>query len=91
MIHVSRLSCLAALRQLSFQFIDGYTLFDPIDLLIDRTPTGRVERHGAVLYLGQHKAPVAGETVGQLAVLADVLAWISNWRCSIQRSRKSSN
>ncbi|WP_317204246.1 ATP-binding cassette domain-containing protein [Janthinobacterium sp.] len=98
MTHVSRLSCLAALRQLSFQFADGYTLFDHIDLLIDHTPTGivgrnglgksvlarliagalqpsagRVERNGTVLDLGQHSAPVAGETVGQLAGLAGIL------------------
>ncbi|MET3131431.1 ATPase subunit of ABC transporter with duplicated ATPase domains [Oxalobacteraceae bacterium GrIS 1.11] len=98
MTYVSRLSCLATLRQLSFQFADGYTLFDHIDLTIDHTPTGivgrngvgksvlarliggalepstgRVERNGAVLYLGQHSAPMAGETVGQLAGLADTL------------------
>ncbi|MDC8756567.1 ABC-F family ATP-binding cassette domain-containing protein [Janthinobacterium fluminis] len=46
MTYVSRLSYLAALRQLSFQFADGFTLFHAVDLTIDHTPTGIVGRNG---------------------------------------------
>ncbi|WP_423393147.1 ABC-F family ATP-binding cassette domain-containing protein [Burkholderia sp. LMG 21824] len=37
---------LVALHHVSFRFDDGVTLFDSLDLLIDRTPTGIVGRNG---------------------------------------------
>ncbi|WP_321924431.1 ABC-F family ATP-binding cassette domain-containing protein [Burkholderia sp. BCC1998] len=38
---------LVALHHVSFRFDDGVTLFDSLDLSIDRTPTGIVGRNGA--------------------------------------------
>ncbi|MBR8143409.1 ABC-F family ATP-binding cassette domain-containing protein [Burkholderia sp. AU19243] len=38
---------LVALHHVSFRFDDGATLFDSLDLSIDRTPTGIVGRNGA--------------------------------------------
>ncbi|MEN8517157.1 ABC-F family ATP-binding cassette domain-containing protein [Burkholderia sp. RS02] len=37
---------LVALHHVSFRFDDGFTLFDSLDLSIDRTPTGIVGRNG---------------------------------------------
>ncbi|NTX22558.1 ATP-binding cassette domain-containing protein, partial [Burkholderia cepacia] len=37
---------LVALHHVSFRFDDGVTLFDSLDLSIDRTPTGIVGRNG---------------------------------------------
>ncbi|KVG61403.1 ABC-F family ATP-binding cassette domain-containing protein [Burkholderia pseudomultivorans] len=37
---------LVALHHVSFRFDDGVTLFDSLDLVIDRTPTGIVGRNG---------------------------------------------
>ncbi|KHK61016.1 hypothetical protein PI86_00715 [Burkholderia sp. A9] len=37
---------LVALHHVSFRFDDGITLFDSLDLAIDRTPTGIVGRNG---------------------------------------------
>ncbi|WP_431226583.1 ABC-F family ATP-binding cassette domain-containing protein [Burkholderia contaminans] len=37
---------LVALHHVSFRFDDGFTLFDSLDLCIDRTPTGIVGRNG---------------------------------------------
>ncbi|WP_455734364.1 ATP-binding cassette domain-containing protein, partial [Burkholderia stabilis] len=37
---------LVALHHVSYRFDDGFTLFDSLDLSIDRTPTGIVGRNG---------------------------------------------
>ncbi|AKL99547.1 ABC-F family ATP-binding cassette domain-containing protein [Burkholderia pyrrocinia] len=37
---------LVALHHVSFRFDDGFTLFDSLDLSVDRTPTGIVGRNG---------------------------------------------
>lgn len=56
---------LVALHHVSFRFDDGFTLFDSLDLTIDRTPTGIVGRNGigksllAQLIAGR-RAPNAG-------------------------------
>ncbi|MDN7589244.1 ABC-F family ATP-binding cassette domain-containing protein [Burkholderia seminalis] len=56
---------LVALHHVSFRFDDGVTLFDSLDLTIDRTPTGIVGRNGvgksllAQLIAGR-RAPSAG-------------------------------
>ncbi|WP_322082694.1 ABC-F family ATP-binding cassette domain-containing protein [Burkholderia sp. BCC1972] len=56
---------LVALHHVSFRFDDGVTLFDSLDLSIDRTPTGIVGRNGigksllAQLIAGR-RAPSAG-------------------------------
>lgn len=46
MTHVTRLPALVSLHQLSFQFANGETLFETIDLSLDRSPTGIVGRNG---------------------------------------------
>ncbi|MBR8459046.1 ABC-F family ATP-binding cassette domain-containing protein [Burkholderia dolosa] len=38
---------LVALHHVSFRFDDGFTLFDSLDLVVDRVPTGIVGRNGA--------------------------------------------
>ncbi|MBN3789927.1 ATP-binding cassette domain-containing protein [Burkholderia sp. Ac-20353] len=56
---------LVALHHVSFRFDDGVTLFDSLDLAIDRTPTGIVGRNGvgksllAQLIAGR-RAPASG-------------------------------
>lgn len=46
MTHVTRLPALVSLHQLSFQFANGETLFENLDLSLDRLPTGIVGRNG---------------------------------------------
>ncbi|MGS0896474.1 ATP-binding cassette domain-containing protein [Burkholderia stagnalis] len=59
---------LVALHHVSFRFDDGFTLFDSLDLVVDRTPTGIVGRNGvgksllAQLIAGR-RAPTSGTLV----------------------------
>jgi len=46
MTDVNRLPVLVSLQHLSFQFADGETLLDDLNLCIDHTPTGIVGRNG---------------------------------------------
>lgn len=47
MTHVTRLPALVTLNQLTFQFANGETLFDSLNLSLDRRPTGIVGRNGS--------------------------------------------
>ena len=46
MTHVSRTPALVSLNQLGFQFANGETIFDALDLKFDHTPTAIVGRNG---------------------------------------------
>ncbi|PCE31402.1 ABC-F family ATP-binding cassette domain-containing protein [Burkholderia ubonensis] len=65
MAQVTSAATLVALHHVSFRFDTGVTLFDSLDLTLDRTPTGIVGRNGigksvlAQLIAGRH-APSAG-------------------------------
>ncbi|MBN3816359.1 ATP-binding cassette domain-containing protein, partial [Paraburkholderia sp. Se-20369] len=62
MAQVTSNAALVALHHVSFRFDNGVTLFDSLDLTLDRTPTGIVGRNGigksmlAQLIAGQRTA-----------------------------------
>jgi ATPase subunit of ABC transporter with duplicated ATPase domains len=70
MTHVTRLPALVSLNQLGFQFANGETVFDSLNLSFDRIPTAIVGRNGigksvlARLIAGQLK-PTAGSLICQ--------------------------
>ncbi|KVR13008.1 ABC transporter ATP-binding protein [Burkholderia ubonensis] len=76
MARVTSNAALVALHHVSFRFDNGVTLFDSLDLTLDRTPTGIVGRNGigksmlAQLIAGQ-RAPSAG-TIDRHAPVAYV-------------------
>ncbi|WP_431820635.1 ABC-F family ATP-binding cassette domain-containing protein [Burkholderia sp. F1] len=76
MAQVTSNAALVALHHVSFRFDNGITLFDSLDLTLDRTPTGIVGRNGigksvlAQLIAGQ-RAPSAG-TIDRRAPVAYV-------------------
>ncbi|MGF6127647.1 ATPase subunit of ABC transporter with duplicated ATPase domains [Pseudomonas frederiksbergensis] len=70
MTHVTRLPALVSLNQLGFQFANGETIFDSLNLSFDRIPTAIVGRNGmgksvlAQLIAGQ-LTPTAGRLICQ--------------------------
>ena len=74
MTDVNRLPVLVSLQHLSFQFADGETLLDDLNLCIDHTPTGIVGRNGrgksilARLIAGR-LAPTSGSREGSASVV----------------------
>ena len=74
MTDVNRLPVLVSLQHLSFQFADGDTLLDDLNLCIDHTPTGIVGRNGrgksilARLIAGR-LAPTSGSREGSASVV----------------------
>lgn len=73
MTHVKRLPALVSLHHVCFQFANGETLLEDLDLSIDRTPTGIVGRNGlgkSILaqLLARRLAPSSGTVEGTATV-----------------------
>jgi ATPase subunit of ABC transporter with duplicated ATPase domains len=73
MTHVSRTPALVSLNQLSFQFANGETIFDALNLTFDHSPTAIVGRNGvgkSVLarLIAGYLQPTAGSVVQAVAV-----------------------
>jgi ATPase subunit of ABC transporter with duplicated ATPase domains len=77
MTNVNRLPVLVSLQHLCFQFANGETLLDDLNLSIDRTPTGIVGRNGrGKSILAQLIAGVLSPSRGSLGCSASV-AYVS--------------
>lgn len=73
MTHVNRLPALVSLHHVSFQFANGETLLEDLDLSIDHTPTGIVGRNGlgkSILakLIARRLAPSSGRLNGSATV-----------------------
>jgi ATPase subunit of ABC transporter with duplicated ATPase domains len=73
MTHVSRTPALVSLNQLRFQFANGETLFNPLNLTFDHQPTAIVGRNGvgkSVLarLIAGHLQPTAGRVLRSVSV-----------------------
>lgn len=67
MTHVTRLPALVSLNQLGFQFANGETIFDSLNLSFDRVPTAIVGRNGVgKSVLGRLIAGQLNPTAGSL-------------------------
>ena len=81
MTDVNRLPVLVSLQHLCFQFANGETLLDDLNLSIDHTPTGIVGRNGrGKSILAQLIAGVLSPSRGSLGCAASVAS------CVISRS-----
>ncbi|HCT05240.1 MAG TPA: ABC transporter ATP-binding protein, partial [Pseudomonas sp.] len=81
MTHVKRLPALVSLHHVCFQFANGETLLEDLDLSIDHTPTGIVGRNGlgkSILaqLIARRLAPSSGTVEGTatVAYVAQTLA-----------------
>ena len=73
MTHVTRLPALVSLNQLGFQFANGETLFDSLNLSFDRVPSAIVGRNGVgKSLLGRLIAGQLTPTAGSLTRQASV-------------------
>ncbi|MDQ0740323.1 ATP-binding cassette domain-containing protein [Pseudomonas sp. W4I3] len=73
MTHVNRPPALVSLQHLSFQFANGETLLEDLNLSIDQTPTGIVGRNGrGKSILAQLMAGILQPSSGTLKAPADV-------------------
>lgn len=73
MTHVTRLPALVSLNQLGFQFANGETLFDSLNLSFDRVPSAIVGRNGVgKSVLGRLIAGQLSPTAGSLTRQASV-------------------
>lgn len=73
MTHVNRPPALVSLQHLSFQFANGETLLEDLNLSIDQTPTGMVGRNGrGKSILAQLMAGILQPSSGTLKAPADV-------------------
>lgn len=98
MTHVTRLPALVSLNQLTYQFANGETLLDALNLTFDRQPTaivgrngmgkslllrliagqlqptsGSIQRNAHLAYVPQDPRPEPGQSVAQVAGLAEAL------------------
>lgn len=74
MTHVNRLPALISLQHLCFQFANGETVLEDLNLSIDRTPTGIVGRNGrGKSILAQLMAGILQPTSGTLKAPAHVV------------------
>ncbi|MGY2440192.1 ATP-binding cassette domain-containing protein [Pseudomonas sp. SDO52101_S400] len=72
MTHVSRTPALVSLNQLGFQFANGETIFDALNLKFDHTPTAIVGRNGAgksvlARLIAGHLQPTSGSVTRSVA------------------------